>query len=275
MQMTMESLILRAGALILELSPACGGSILRLDGATSSGIVHWLRPANPDTIARRDPMGVACFPLVPYSNRIREGRFPLCDRMVQLPLNWPPERHALHGDGWQHPWSVARASEMEAELVFDWTAPDRPMRYTARQHFVLTGDELRIDLAVTNRGDGSMPAGIGIHPWFPLTPQARMTADLPWVWLVDAEYMPVERVQTPPSLDFRRGLAFAGTNVANSFSGWDGRAVIEWPEHRMRLTLLAGEPLRHLVIYAPDGRDFFCVEPVSNSVDAFNLGSYR
>jgi len=270
--MTTELLVLRAGELTLELGPACGGSILRLQERTPAGAIDWLRPASPETIARCDPMGVASFPLVPFSNRIRDARFPIGGRIVQLPLNWPPERHALHGDGWQHHWTVAAASETQAELIFEWTAPDHPLRYTARQLFALSEAELRIEIAVSNRGDGPMPAGIGVHPWFPLTPQARMTADLPWVWLVDEEYMPIERVPTPPHFDFGRGLAFAGTNVANSFPGWDGWAVIEWPEYGRRLTLLAEEPLRHLVLYAPEGADFFCVEPVSNSVDAFNLG---
>jgi aldose 1-epimerase len=146
------------------------------------------------------------------------------------------------------------------------------MRYTARQRFALHGRELINDIEVTNRGEAPMPAGIGVHPWFPFTTRARMTAATPLVWMVDAEYMPTGRQAPPERLDFTRGLAFAGSNVANCYSGWDGRAVIEWPEEAMRLTMLADPPLTHLVLYAPDGGDFFCVEPVSNAVDAFNLG---
>src|SRR5690606_35167682 len=178
-----ELLKLRAGALALDIAPACGGSIVRFDEVTPSGPLHWLRPASDETIARRDPMGVANFPLVPYSNRIRDGRFTVAGRIVQLPLNWPPERHALHGDGWLHAWTVADTSATAAELVFDWTGPNRPLRYSARQRFVLAERELRIEIELTNRGDAPMPAGIGLHPWLPLTPLARMTADLPEVWL--------------------------------------------------------------------------------------------
>jgi aldose 1-epimerase len=35
--------------------------------------------------------------------------------------------------------------------------------------------------------------------------------------------------------------------------------------------VLADPVLGHLVIYTPEGENFFCVEPVSHSVDAFNL----
>ena len=67
-----------------------------------------------------------------------------------------------------------------------------------------------------------MPAGIGVHPWFPLTPRARMTAATPLVWLVDEEYMPTGRQAPPPRLDFTHGLAFAGSNVVYG----QGRGVV-------------------------------------------------
>lgn len=263
---------LRAGDVTLEIAPEVGGSVTRLDQARDGRVLHWLRPTPAEAVAQRNPLAVASFPLVNYSNRIRDGRFPIGGETIQLPIHHP-ERHALHGDGWTHPWTVEAATATEATLAFDWTQPDRPMRYTARQHYALRPDGLAMTISLTNREDRPMPGGIGFHPWFPLTPGARMTANLPRVWLVDAEYMPLERVDTPPGWDFRRGLRFAGTNIANAFSGWDGTALIDWPELDMRLALAADPALRQIVLYAPDGGDFFCVEPVSNGVDAFNLGA--
>ena len=58
--------------------------------------------------------------------------------------------------------------------------------------------------------------------------------------------------------------------IDNLFTGWDGQAVIEWPEWRARLTISATPPLRNLVIYSPADQDFFCIEPVTNITDAFN-----
>ena len=51
----------------------------------------------------------------------------------------------------------------------------------------------------------------------------------------------------------------------NCFDGWDGHAAIVWPERRLQVALEASQPFRHLVIYVPPGRDFFCVEPVSHA----------
>ena len=56
-----------------------------------------------------------------------------------------------------------------------------------------------------------------------------------------------------------------------SFLGFRGHAVIEWPEWNTRLRMDADPIYACLVVYTPAGRDFFCVEPATNCVDAFNL----
>ncbi|HET6518556.1 MAG TPA: hypothetical protein VFG47_01890, partial [Geminicoccaceae bacterium] len=47
--------------------------------------------------------------------------------------------------------------------------------------------------------------------------------------------------------------------------------TIHWPESGLTVTIEAGPAFRHLVVYVPPGQDFFCVEPVSNANDGFNL----
>ena len=66
---------------------------------------EWLRPASDAAVTRRDGYEAAAFPLVPFSNRIRTGRFSFAGRDIALPLNRPPERHAIHGHGWQAAWT--------------------------------------------------------------------------------------------------------------------------------------------------------------------------
>ena len=72
-----------------------------------------------------------------------------------------------------------------------------------------------------------------------------------------------------------RGAVLAVDRVAldNAFVGWDGRAVVTWPERRARVRLEARGPLGTLVVYTPPGQSFFCAEPVSHITDAFNLAA--
>ena len=64
----------------------------------------------------------------------------------------------------------------------------------------------------------------------------------------------------------------------NLVTGWNHEVLISWPEWNANLKIIADATLDFLVIYTPTNADFFCVEPVSNVTDAFNMlarGEYR
>ena len=50
------------------------------------------------------------------------------------------------------------------------------------------------------------------------------------------------------------------------FSGWDGGATVS----DARFTVQIASDLRHLVVYTPQSKPYFCVEPVSHLSNAVN-----
>ena len=253
----------------VEIAPAQGGCITAFRWLTDDGPIDWLRPAPagsdfPATAA-------ACFPLVPYSNRIRDGRFGFQGRDYQLAENFPPSRHSIHGHGWQAPWQVASVDAQSLSLVYDHQATDWPAPYLAEQHFELVDGALRVDLAITNKGARAMPAGLGLHPYFPRTPACRLTAAVGQMWATDDEVMPTQLVAPAAGANPAGGLQPEKTDLDNCFTEFSGRAVIDWPERRAALALEADPALAFLVVFTPPQADFFCVEPVSNVTDAVNL----
>ena len=115
----MEPLRLVAGELRAEIVPEVGGSI----GAfwTEAGghrRTHWLRPATQQTIGLRNPLGMGSFPLVPFCNRIRDGRASFEGREIHFPPNHPAGNspHPLHGIGWQRAWTVDNATRHAVDL---------------------------------------------------------------------------------------------------------------------------------------------------------------
>ncbi len=257
------------GSAEVEVAPAQGGCITAFRWQTDDGPIDWLRPAPaggdfPATAA-------ACFPLVPYSNRIRDGHFVFQGRDYQLAENFQPSPHSIHGHGWQAPWRVAAAEARNLTLVYDHRASDWPAPYLAEQRFELVGGALRIDLAVTNKGARAMPAGLGLHPYFPRTPACRLTAAVGQMWAIDDEVMPTQLVAPAPGANPADGLQPAQCVLDNCFTEFSGRAVIDWPERRASLALEADPALVFLVVFTPPQTDFFCVEPVSNVTDAVNL----
>lgn len=269
-----ELLKLTAGPFALTLCPEVGGSIVRLEG--------WgrdlFRPASEADIAARDPLRLAAYVLVPFSNRVRDAQFQFEGRAYRLARNFRSEPHAIHGNGWQRAWCVARVASREAVLALKHDpardgAAAWPFAYEAEQIFRLNPDGVEVELRVRNADGRRMPAGIGLHPFFPLTPATRMTAHLAGVWQSDARNLPAEHAAVPPAWDFAAGQPVAPLSLDNCFTGWDQRAVIDWPDRRLHMTLEASSVLRSLVIFVPRAHDYFCVEPVSNINDAFNLAN--
>jgi aldose 1-epimerase len=270
----MDPVTLRSGPLGVVLSPAVGGAIARFWLERMTGSAVDLLRATPDAaLARRDPWATACFPLVPWSNRIREGCFAFGGRTVSLPPNRPPDRHTIHGHGFQAGWTVVDLDPALAVLEYAHAPDAWPWAYRAVQRVALTPVRLELELTLTNEDDAPMPAGLGWHPYFPRTPETTLTARVRGLWLTDAELLPLTRVAPPSDRDPGRGLAVDRVALDNAFVGWDGQAVVAWPERRAWLGLAAGGPLGTLVVYTPPGESFFCAEPVSHVADAFNLAA--
>ncbi|WP_374650903.1 aldose 1-epimerase [Dongia sp.] len=281
----MTALTLRRGAYELELQPAIGGAIGRFcwrhpDGAR----IDLMRPMAQAAVAAGHSDGAACFPLFPYSNRIRRARFSFDGREIQLPQG-AAGAHVEHGHGWRRPWTVLAQDEKSAAIGFTHDpALDAswPFAYAAEQHFELGAAGLHVTLRARNLGRARMPFGFGLHPYFPRTPQATLRADVNGFWESDADVLPTRHKEVPARFDLRAGLGMREIVIDNVFTGFAGKAEIAWPEFGTRLKLAADPALRQLVVYVPDAAtqaaeraagtpDYFCAEPVSNITDAFNL----
>ena len=259
-------LSLRAGQLALDLAPAAGGSITRFAVEGRDGAFDLLRPSGGAAQITGSGSANACYPLVPFSNRIANGHLDVGGQQFILKSNWPGQRHPMHGDGWAHRWKVERSDDRCAELTYEHDGREGwPFRYRARQTFRLGDDGLAVGMSVENLESHPMPAGLGLHPFFTREADTELACRVEGVWRADAEVLPVDRIAVLPEWDFDVSRPVDGVVLDNCFDGWDGRATIRWPRHALGLALEATEPFRHLVIYVPKGRPFFCVEPVTHA----------
>lgn len=260
---------IRNGAAVVEVSPESCGALTRFAWSLPGRTIDWLRPASSDAVARAFPQDMACFPCVPFSNRIRDGKFEFSGRTISLPPNFPPEPHAIHGDGWHARWDVIAHNESRAVIEYVHAPNGWPFPYHARQTFRLEAQALVLEMSVKNDGDAPMPLGFAFHPYFIRTPGVRLKTSAAAMWTNDAQSMPAELVD-PPNLD---GLDPSAVRLDNNFIGWSGRARIDWPEWRASLEMRAEGPFACFVIYTPPGERYFCAEPATNCIDAFNLAA--
>jgi aldose 1-epimerase len=247
-----DVVVLRCEAAQVALDPVRGGAIRNF---TWRGL-DVLRPT--PAAAGDDSLEVACFPMVPYVNRVAGGQFDFLGRTVRLERNWSGDPHPLHGQGWRTSWDVVSVSSSTATLRFDGGGNEWPWRYRAEQCFELGPDELSVELSVENLSDTPMPAMLGLHPYFADATHAQLQAKLPRIWLTDAAALPVEEAQTPLRCRFEDSRAIESVALDHCFSGWNGVASVRWPD---RAVTIRAAQCNYLHVYAPAGKDFFCTEP--------------
>ncbi len=249
----------------LAISPQHGGGIVSFEAFGE----QILAPA-PDPIkASTDP---SAFVLLPYCNRIAHGSAQFAGRSIRLTPPFTGERHALHGEGWVAEWEIESSTSASAELSFCHKPCDGkwPWSFNATQHYELTGNRLAHRLRIQNISADPMPAGLGFHPYFPLGPDYHFEANVDGIWKAGENLLPVERIKVQRQEFWPGGKLRRGEGLDNCFTGWDGKLTIKREE--IHVTLIASKELGLLHIYAPEGADFFCAEPVSHMPDALNQG---
>jgi aldose 1-epimerase len=260
----MADLILRADGLEAGLKPEIGGAFTHFADLSGAGSVDLFHPSQPGF---DDVLNSSGFALVPFCNRVRDGRFTFDGRDVQLKPNMPGEKHPLHGQGWRNAWTVAETGPAFAQLVYRHAPGDWPWAYEARLTVALRLRGLEVILTCVNRSDSVMPCGLGLHPYYPCDAHTVLDTGALRVWTVDEEIMPVEAipVQGRYALSERR---VCGQGLDNGYDGWTGQATIAWPDRGRALRLTSRAP--RFQLYSPKEGGRIAAEPVTNAICALN-----
>jgi aldose 1-epimerase len=245
----------------------CGDSEARLFPQTGGAIGHWrwkgvdiFRPAPGGT----DIATMASFPMLPYANRLGNAELP---GFGCLTPNAAPERHGLHGIGWQRPWTVTVAAPDRAELTLRHGADGHwPFDFLAVMRFSLESDQLITALTLTNLDAKPMPAGAGFHPYFPIDADTCFDSDWRGVWEIGDDLLPTRH---HPVMKPAPRLAL-GWSVNNCFTGWGRVASLTYAEHRV--TVRAGRECSYLQCYQPGAaHPYIALEPVSHAPNAHQM----
>jgi aldose 1-epimerase len=262
--MAADRLALNAGPLRLGIAPDLGGSIASFEWTDGSSRRPVMR--SNDHIA--NVLDAACFPLVPFVNRIRGGRFSFRGREVRLEPNMAGDSNPLHGQGWLAPWQVVSAGENKAVLRYHHRPGEWPWDYEARQEFALDPQGLSMRLTCRNNSRGPMPCGLGQHPYFPCDAGTRIDTQVDCAWTIDEQVLPLAKVAASGRFDLK-DRAICAQDLDNGFGGWSGEATIRdagWPFDVRLSSAEAG----YFHIYSPASGGFFAAEPVTHANAALN-----
>jgi aldose 1-epimerase len=221
--------------------------------------------------------------LVPWPNRIEDGRYDFGGRTHQLPLNEPERRNSIHGlVRWSH-WSVAdRAAD---RVVFEhllYPQPGYPFALELRAEYSLSEEGLAVKIEATNAGSEAAPFGAGWHPYLAVASEVVDDVELrlpaATVLVADERSLPVRSAGVADEgLDFREARPIGQAKLDHCFTDLerddDGRAAARVGT----TTLWVDETFSYLMVFTGDGlpdveRRSVAVEPMTCAPNAFRSG---
>ena len=224
--------------------------------------------------------------LFPTPNRVRDCRYEFEGRTYQHRKNH--EDRFLHGlvyDEWWKPGEVIASSTTASFSAwlemqpYHHNFPAFPFPHKITVAFTLAADRLTIAYEVENTGEGRLPFGFGLHPWFQV-PRRReemiicgpATHELelePKLLLPTTKYWPLQEAR--PDLSQPTPLSQIDLDTVYFGMRPEKPAWIEYVDEKLRLELRATADFTHLIVYSPADKDFVCVENQTCSGDVHNL----
>ena len=273
--------------------PAIGNNCIVFRISSGGGTVDALyAPPDPEALQGR-PSGYGIPILYPWPNRVENGRIAFDGSTYQLDAPGPGE-HVLHGFVLGRPWEVAGTGASDAEGAwvrsrfrsadFPEVMRQFPFPFEISGTYRLKDGALALEVEALNAGAGDMPAGLGMHPYFPLPLAADGDRGLCTVQMPAKTYWPLREDNIPTGevlpvsdkYDLRAPLPLEGRYYDDVWSGvtlTDGwsRCVYADPKAGMKVAMESDATFRELVLYAPENRPVICFEPYTCTTNAANL----
>jgi aldose 1-epimerase len=220
--------------------------------------------------------------LVPWPNRLREGRYRFDGSELQLAVTEPKTGNAIHGLGRWARWNCVSLERSRVTLALDIPPQTGwPFELGVAVTYALGAGGLTVSLAATNSGERPAPFGAGCHPYISTrgAALADMTVTLPAEEhvRVDAHLIPIGTEPVAGSaLDFRSGRAIGEQRLDDGFTALTGReASIVGPHGGARIWY--DEAVGYLQAFTVEdlggSGPAVAVEPMTCAADAFNSGA--
>ncbi|MBB2977081.1 aldose 1-epimerase [Microbacterium endophyticum] len=255
-----------------------GGALrsLNIDGVD-------LVPRYPDGIPTPAASGIV---LVPWPNRIRDGKWTQGGQTRQLAITEPAFSNASHGLLRFAPYDVA---SLEADAVtlraVIYPQTGYPFQLETRVTYRLVQNGLHVSHTVTNIGAQPAPVALGTHPYVCIgdVATADLTIDVAAAerFELDARKLPTGVAPVDAAHDLRSPRRVGDLSIDTAFGAIErdhnGRisGTLRAPDGRT-LSVWAGEDFEYLQVFTTDrypGHELaVAIEPMSAPADAFNSG---
>lgn len=253
---------IKSGPWQLTLSPDHGGAILK---CTYEGH-NILRPTPPNWYEKPLMFETGYFPLAPYSNRIKSGKFSFDDKKIEIAPNYPSEAHPIHGFAWQEKWDVAALATNYIALTMEFEAQKGvwPWSVALTQTIRIVGNRLKFFLSAKNIDNSAMPIGLGFHPYFANYDKLSFQCELTRIQDLNENKVPKSAKFSALTRSHSGRLIAKEYPVDNCFTAGKAPTRIFWDDRPWHLEVEASDNLPYRIICShPKGKNF-CIEPVTH-----------
>jgi len=231
-------------------------------------------------------------PLLPWPNRLQDGRYEFGGVTHQTPLSEPDRSNAIHGLTRWLSWTAGdqEADRVVMELLLH-PQEGYPFTLSLAIDYRLSKRGLTVETRATNTGSQALPYGAGHHPYLTVGTEriddARLRIPALMYLEVDERQIPTGRalpVQGSAAnfLELRRiGSAKLDTAFASLLSDADGltRVELQAPGGQPSLTLWMDKTYRFIMAFTGDAipqldrrRRSLSLEPMTCAPNAFRSG---
>jgi aldose 1-epimerase len=177
--------------------------------------------------------------LIPWPNRLGDGRFEWDGRDLQTALTEPAQHNAIHGLVRWAPWRVTDLNADAVRLEYRlYPQPGWPWILDLAVAYSITDEGLRVRTTATNLagGAGRCPFGVGWHPYLyafgGLVDDAVLKFEAETAYVVDERELPVSTTPVVGSdVDFTNGRPIGTARLDKAFTDLArdsrGRAVVQ------------------------------------------------
>lgn len=269
----MQEIVLSNKQLSLGILPEYGASLSFLRYKKGDKSLDILRPTNKEKA--KDANSSSMFLMLPFCGRIRGGSFTYWGILRKVPKNQTGISDPIHGDGWKSQWTVKSQSENSITLIMnhDKASGGYPFSYSAEVVYTLNENELEVSISVSNPAALPMPCGLGVHPFFVKEKEVQLNFKTQVVWSNESDPIFDQPYTTPTTWQFEGGKPLKNAVFDTCFGGFEEKATIIYPENGVTIDITTDDLFHHVVLYAPKGKSFFCLEPTTCASNAFNLAA--
>ena len=222
--------------------------------------------------------------LLPYPNRLRDGRYTHEGTTYQFELNNAVSQNSIHGFGKDAPMAVDTVwtGDFDAGLTCSWQYRGEnaayPFPFTAKMTLILRGSNFEIKMSLQNDSNKIIPVGLGWHPYFKMSEKSDDSA----LQIPDCQLISIDERMLPTGekTDFDAFKTLTSINDSTLDNGFYLKNQTQNAE-----TILASErgtltfwqetgfqKWNFLQVFTPPHRKSVAIEPMTCNIDAFNNG---